>query len=76
MLKNVTGECVKGYIIEFYKPLWQSILKNGKALAWFPFPVRFQAKMVILLKNIKTIRNLENIEPLANHQTIESYIYI
>ena len=53
MLKNVTGECVKGYIIEFYKPLWQSILKNEKGMAWFPFPVRFQAKMVDFIKKHK-----------------------
>jgi len=52
-LKNITGEKVKGYVIEFYKPLWSNLLDNEKGSAWFPLPSIFHAKMVHFIKKNK-----------------------
>lgn len=49
-LNDITGESVKGYIIEFYKPLWQEVINSEKGADWFPFPVRFHAKTVNFIK--------------------------
>lgn len=49
-LNDITGESIKGYIIEFYKPLWQEVINSEKGADWFPFPARFHAKMVDFIR--------------------------
>ncbi|MGA2143148.1 MAG: hypothetical protein ABSG94_12115 [Brevinematales bacterium] len=76
-LKNVTGESVKGYIIEFFKPLWQSVLKDDKGQAWFPFPVRFHAKMIDFIKKHKNdgeFKKYGNFGGASNYRKL--YLYL
>lgn len=46
MLKNTTGKKIKNVIIEFYKPLWNRLLKGKDGEAWFLAPKAFYAKML------------------------------
>ena len=53
-LQNVTGNRVKGYAFEFYKPLWREIFTSKEGgTRWFPLPTMFQAKLVDSINRYK-----------------------
>jgi len=76
-LKDITGDSVKGYIIEFYKPLWREVVKSENGADWFPFPVRFQAKMVDYIKKHKNdheFKKYGNFGNASNYRKL--YLYL
>ena len=52
---RIPKETFNEIILEEYKDQkdWQSVLKDEKGAAWFPFPVRFQAKLIDFIKRHK-----------------------
>lgn len=44
-IKKTEGKTIKAFIIEFYKPLWASLLEDSQAKAWFLTPKSFYAKI-------------------------------
>jgi len=61
--QNLNGELpIKAVVIEFYKPLFRSLLEGEHGIRWFPLPKSFHAKLLDVIKRCRDLPEFQDPE--------------
>ena len=58
-LKNITGKPIDSVILEFYKPIWASLIEGEYAKAWFLTPKAFTARIYYAIKQYAELQEFK-----------------